>query len=146
QHLATILDGRDASSHGLFADDLAAALLWNQDGAKTERVRRPGLPCEVIQASISGQPAAVFFEHDGVADGLMREVALFAYHASIDWVFWQSRVSVQVSIPHGFMVTAWFRPLPLGALRSGGQPPLWKAFTLPGWWEVRSTVLQPPSR
>ena len=135
QHLATTLNGNGAPSYGLFAEDLAAALLWNEDGARTERLNRQGLPCGVIQASISGQPAAIFFEHDGVADNLMREAALFAYHTSIEWGVLTSPASVQVFNSHWVKDNDWFHLPPFSVHQFRERAPLLESFTPRGLME-----------
>ncbi len=127
--LASQLNGGTAAGDRLFAADLAAALLWNEGAARTERLSRPGLPCSVIQASIGGQPAAVFFEHQGAPDGLIKDAALFAYHTSIEWGVLTSPATIQVFNSHWVKDNDWFRTPLVGIDQLRGPVPILEAFT-----------------
>jgi hypothetical protein len=116
-HLVTGLDRHESGSTGHFAHDLASALLWDQRGSKIETLRRQGLPCEVLQVSVGGQSAAIFFEQNGLAaDALIEQAALFAYHTSIEWGVLSSPDSVLVFNSHWIKDNHWFR-LPAFGIR-----------------------------
>src|SRR6266852_5653470 len=63
---------------------MAELLQWTTGTARTEKLKRIGLPLEMTRALVGDQPAALFV---GAPNGtkLLDAAALFAYHSSIEW-------------------------------------------------------------
>lgn len=87
---------------------LARALLWDPKDIETKSVNQPSLK-HISRANVGGQGAAVFAYAPELDTGaLVGAVALYAYHASIDWGIVGNEIGLTIFNSHWVRGGSWF--------------------------------------